>query len=98
MEKGRRRKKEELPLSERLLLGVPEIAHVLGISTQQVRVMIRQNEFPIVRVGSLIKVKRQTILDWINRNEHFDTKGNLDDVDDDLESDADPDQAGDDAG
>lgn len=94
MEKGRRRKKEELPLSERLLLGVPEIAHVLGISTQQVRVMIRAGKFPVVRVGTLIKVKRQTILDWIDRNERFDTKGDLDSIDEDGMTALDPDDGG----
>lgn len=83
MEKGRRRKKEQLPLSERLLLGVQEIAHLLGISDQQVRAMIRAGEFPIVRVGALVKVKRQTILDWIDRNERYDTRGNLDNIDED---------------
>ena len=54
---------EQLPL----VLSVPEIAAVLGISRAAAYELVRSKEFPSLRIGTRIVVPKDKFINWINR-------------------------------
>ena len=54
---------EQLPL----MLSVPEIAAVLGISRAAAYELARSKDFPSLRIGTRIVVPKDKFIDWINR-------------------------------
>lgn len=54
---------EQLPL----MLSVPEIAAVLGISRAAAYELARTKDFPSLRIGTRIVVPKDKFIDWINR-------------------------------
>ena len=54
---------EQLPL----MLSVPEIAAVLGISRATAYELTRSRDFPSLRIGTRIVVPKDKFIDWINR-------------------------------
>lgn len=55
---------EELPL----MLSVPEVAAVLGISQAGAYELVRTNGFPSLKVGSRIVVPKEKFIEWIDEN------------------------------
>ena len=56
------------PAADRLL-RVPEAAELLGFASSYVYEMIRRGEFPAVRRGRYVRVRRSVLKDWIERKE-----------------------------
>ena len=50
-----------------LMLLVPEIAAVLGISRAVAYELARSKDFPSLRIGTRIVVPKDRFIDWINR-------------------------------
>ena len=55
---------EELPL----MLSVPEVAAVLGISQAGAYELVRTDSFPSLKVGSRIVVPKEKFIEWIDEN------------------------------
>lgn len=55
---------EELPL----MLSVPEVAAVLGISQAGAYELVRTDGFPSLKVGSRIVVPKEKFIEWIDEN------------------------------
>ena len=53
---------EELPL----MLSVPEVAAVLGISRAGAYELVRNDGFPALKIGSRIVVPKEKFIQWIN--------------------------------
>lgn len=54
---------EQLPL----MLSVPEIAAMLGISRAAAYKLARSKDFPSLRIGTRIVVPKDKFINWINR-------------------------------
>ena len=54
---------EQLPL----MLSVPDVAAVLGISRAAAYELARSKDFPSLRIGTRIVVPKDKFIDWINR-------------------------------
>ena len=55
---------DDLPL----MLSVPDVASVLGISRAGAYELVRSDGFPSLRIGSRIVVPKEKFIDWINAN------------------------------
>ena len=53
---------DELPL----MLSVPEVAAVLGISRAAAYELARSKDFPSLRIGTRIVVPKDRFINWIN--------------------------------
>ena len=53
---------DDLPL----MLSVPDVASVLGISRAVAYELVRSDGFPALRIGSCIIVPKEKFIDWIN--------------------------------
>ena len=53
---------DELPL----MLSVPEVAAVLGISRAGAYELVRSDGFPALRIGSRIVVPKEKFIEWVN--------------------------------
>ena len=51
-----------------LMLSVPDVASVLGISRAGAYELVRRDGFPALRIGSRIVVPKEKFMDWINTN------------------------------
>ena len=51
-----------------LMLSVPDVASVLGISRAGAYELVRSDGFPLLRIGSRIVVPKEKFIDWINTN------------------------------
>ena len=54
---------DELPL----MLSVPEVAAVLGISRAGAHELVRSDGFPALKIGSRIVVPKEKFIEWVNR-------------------------------
>ena len=55
---------DDLPL----MLSVPDVASILGISRAGAYELVRSDGFPLLRIGSRIVVPKERFIDWINAN------------------------------
>ena len=53
---------DELPL----MLSVPEVAAVLGISRAGAYELVRSEGFPTLKIGSRIVVPKEKFIEWVN--------------------------------
>ena len=53
---------DELPL----MLSVPEVAVVLGISRAGAYELVRSDSFPVLKIGSRIVVPKEKFIEWVN--------------------------------
>ena len=53
---------DELPL----MLSVPEVASVLGISRAGAYELVRSDDFPALKIGSRIVVPKEKFIEWID--------------------------------
>ena len=51
-----------------LMLSVPDVASVLGISRAGTYELVRSDGFPSLRIGSRIVVPKEKFIEWINAN------------------------------
>ena len=51
-----------------LMLSVPDVASVLGISRAGAYELVRSDGFPLLRISSRIVVPKEKFIDWINAN------------------------------
>lgn len=56
--------KKESP--ERRTYTVMEVAHMLGIGRSTAYLLIKENNFRIVRIGSAIRISKQSFDEWLN--------------------------------
>ena len=63
MKKTEYRDFAELPL----LLSVPELAGVLGISRSGAYELVKERGFPTLKIGSRILIPRDKLVAWIDR-------------------------------
>lgn len=54
---------EQLPL----MLSVPDVAALLGISRAAAYELARSKDFPSLRIGTRIVVPKDKFINWINR-------------------------------
>ena len=59
----------ELPL----MLSVPEVAKVLGISRAGTYELVRADSFPKIRIGNRIVVPRDKFIAWIDQQTEVDS-------------------------
>ena len=52
----------------RLLLRAPEAAEILGISRALAYRWMQDGTLPTVRVGGTVRVPRELLLDWVEKN------------------------------
>ena len=64
MKKGTFKSYEDLPL----MLSVPEMAAVLGISRAGAYELARSEGFPALRIGTRIVIPKDELREWIRRN------------------------------
>ena len=64
MSKSKYTNYDDLPL----MLSVPDVASVLGISRAGAYELVRSDGFPALRIGSRIVVPKERFIDWINTN------------------------------
>ena len=50
-----------------LMLSVPDVAAVLGISRAAAYELARSKDFPALRIGTRIVVPKDKFIDWISR-------------------------------
>ena len=50
-----------------LMLSVPDVAAVLGISRAAAYELARSKDFPSLRIGTRIVVPKDKFINWINR-------------------------------
>ena len=62
MNKTRYTNYDDLPL----MLSVPDVASVLGISRAGAYELVRSDGFPSLRIGSRIVVPKEKFIGWIN--------------------------------
>ena len=55
---------DDLPL----MLSVPDVASVLGISRAGAYELVRRDGCPALRIGSRIVVPKEKFIEWINTN------------------------------
>ena len=53
---------DELPL----MLSVPEVAAVLGISRAGTYELVKSDGFPSLKIGSRIVVPKEKFIEWVN--------------------------------
>ena len=53
---------DELPL----MLSVPEVAAVLGISRAGAYELVKGKEFPALKIGSRIVVPKEKFIEWVD--------------------------------
>ena len=63
MEKREYRDFGDLPL----MLSVPEVAGVLGISRAGAYALVKEKGFPALKIGSRVLVPRDKLIAWIDR-------------------------------
>lgn len=51
------------------LIGVEEVAELLGLTRQRVYTLARQGVLPHVRLGRTVRSRRSSLLRWIEREE-----------------------------
>lgn len=54
---------DDLPL----MLSVPEVASVLGISRAGVYDLVRSDGFPVIRIGKRVVIPKENLVEWINK-------------------------------
>ena len=64
MNKSKYTNYDDLPL----ILSVPDVASVLGISRAGAYELVRSDGFPSLRIGSRIVVPKEKFIGWINAN------------------------------
>ncbi len=55
---------EELPL----MLSVPQLAAILGISRASAYALVKQDGFPSLNIGSRIVIPKDKLILWVDRN------------------------------
>ena len=50
-----------------MMLSVPEIAAVLGVSRAASYELARSKDFPSLRIGTRIVVPKDKFIEWVNR-------------------------------
>jgi excisionase family DNA binding protein len=59
----------DAPPPDDRLLSVPEAAQFLGFANSYVYELIRRGEFPAVRRGKYVRIRRSALLLWVARKE-----------------------------
>ena len=48
------------------LLTVPEMAKVLKISRSKAYALVKEKDFPIIKIGKCIRISQEKVLSWLN--------------------------------
>lgn len=50
------------------LLTVPEMAKLFKISRSKAYSLIKEKDFPIIKIGKCIRIYKNSVLSWLNSN------------------------------
>lgn len=50
------------------LLTVPEMAKILKISRSKAYDLIKEKDFPIIKIGKCIRISQKRLFSWLNNN------------------------------
>lgn len=48
------------------LLTVPEMAKMLKISRSKAYALVKEMDFPIIKIGKCIRISQEKVLSWLN--------------------------------
>jgi excisionase family DNA binding protein len=48
------------------LLTVPEMAKMLKISRSKAYALVKEKDFPIIKIGKCIRISQEKVLSWLN--------------------------------
>ena len=48
------------------LLTVPEMAKMLKISSSKAYALVKEKDFPIIKIGKCIRISQEKVLSWLN--------------------------------
>lgn len=48
------------------LLTVPEMAKMLRISRSKAYALVKEKDFPIIKIGKCIRISQEKVLSWLN--------------------------------
>ncbi|RHV36733.1 DNA-binding protein [Ruminococcus sp. OM05-10BH] len=51
------------------VLSVNDVAHILGISSKTVRYLIKAGDLSSIKVGRLIRIPKDRLIDYLNRHD-----------------------------
>jgi excisionase family DNA binding protein len=57
-----------MPPIERLVVSVPEAAQMMGVSTSTAYRLARENQIPVIRIGSSVRVNLRQLERWIEEH------------------------------
>ena len=50
------------------LLTVPEMAKILKISRSKAYALVKEKDFPVIKIGKCIRISEKKVLSWLNNN------------------------------
>lgn len=53
------------------LLSVKDIQEILGISSQNAYAIFHRRDFPLIKLGKRLYVRREPFLSWLNKIENL---------------------------
>ena len=62
------RDRDDLPLSQRLLLRPDEVAAILGLSRSTIYELLRAGELPTVHIGRAARIPARDLQRWIEQH------------------------------
>ncbi len=48
------------------LLTVPEMARILKISRSKAYALVKEKDFPIIKIGKCIRISKKMLLNWLH--------------------------------
>ena len=64
MKRNKFKSYDDLPL----MLSVPELTDVLGISRASAYELVKRKDFPALHIGNRIMIPKEDLISWIRRN------------------------------
>ncbi len=55
-------------MQQKLLLTPGDVAKMLGISRNKAYELFRRSDFPVLKLGKLLKVSKEALDEWIKKN------------------------------
>ena len=57
-------------ISQPLLLNIPQVCKLLGLSRTKIHILIKSEGLPVVRFGRAVRVSPTSLEQWLARREH----------------------------
>ena len=59
-------------MSEAPLLTIKDVMRITRLSRTKIYELIRDGEFPVIRIGRSVRIRRETLKSWITDHERLD--------------------------